>query len=365
MLIRLADATLDSVINIFRFVRWTTLRRAQAAGLLTNHYRMQINRRKYSRARNGTVKLQATFRGLTTRQVLAAVKIQTVMRMHKLQKYFRMLKSAVIALQCATRVKIAKKVLKGFQGEQKDIGKLKENNDVLKKEMQSLKAMLAAQAKEGASTAAHGKELEAKQKEIVKLEKRVAELEKQLASEKQVIEKLEADLEVQKQMARQSIVAPGSPGRKSTMSPVPQQQAADVDTSVLQMPNLPKNYVSPEIVAKHRKHIAKLEAELKAERSQQREADGEIIKLRAAVNGVELNDAEVDALLVEKQDAAPKKAEVRYVLYLWCQANPGSTSIAACRAFRICHVCSLASSKLRKIQGYSLFCMLVSLIVLY
>jgi myosin heavy subunit len=288
------------------------LRRAQAAGLLSNHYRMQINRHKYNRARNGTVKMQATFRGLTTRRMLVAVKIQTFRRMFKLRKHYRMLKSASIALQCATRVKIAKKELKGFQGEQKDIGKLKENNDVLKKEMQSLKAMLAAQAKEGASNAAHEKELEAKQQEIDKLEKRVAKLEKQLTAEKQIIEKLEADLEVQKQMARQSIVAPGSPGRKS-MTPIPQPSAADVDTSKLQMPNLPKNYVSPEVVAKHKKQIAQLEVELKAERNQQREADGEIIKLRAAINGVQLNKAEVDALLVEKQEAAPKKAEVRYV----------------------------------------------------
>eukprot|EP00980_Cylindrotheca_fusiformis_P023725 scaffold10871_cov177-Cylindrotheca_fusiformis.AAC.5 len=301
-----------SPADAFFLHRWTKLRRAQAAGLLTNHYRMQINRCKYVRAKNGTVKMQSTFRGRTTRRMLAAVKIQTFVRMYKLRKHFRMLKSAVIALQCATRVKIAKKVLKGFQGEQKDIGKLKENNEILKKEMQSLKAMLAAQAKEGASTAAHSKELDEKQQEIKRLEKRVAELEKQLAAEKQTIEKLEADLEVQKQMARQSIAAPSSPGgRKPAIQP-----SSDADSS-LNMPNLPRNYVSPEVVAKHRKQIAQLEAELKAERKQQRKADGEIIKLRAAVNGVELNEAEIDALLAEKQQAAPKKAEMRFFVVVF------------------------------------------------
>merc|ERR1719223_2237108 len=122
-----------------------------------------------------------------------------------------MLKSAVIALQCKTRVKIACGVLKGLQGEQKDIGKLKQNNDILKKEMQSLKAMLAAQAKEGASNLAHTQELDEKEKKISQLEKRVAELEKQLAEEKQLVEKLELDLEQQKQMA--ALVPPSSPTR--------------------------------------------------------------------------------------------------------------------------------------------------------
>jgi predicted RNase H-like nuclease (RuvC/YqgF family) len=96
------------------------------------------------------------------------------------------------------RVKIAKTELKGLMGEQKDIGKLRDNNERLKQEMQSLKAMLNAQAKEGAASAAHAKELEAKEKEIGSLAKRVTELEKQLATEQALIEKLEADLKAQK-----------------------------------------------------------------------------------------------------------------------------------------------------------------------
>ena len=235
----------------------------------------------------------------------------------------------MLALQCRTRVKIAKKELKALMGEQKDIGKLRDNNEKLKQEMQSLKAMLSAQAKEGAASAAHEKEIKEKQDEIDALEKRVAELEKQLATEQALIEKLETDLKAQKQAAMDAKInasmntsshhhPPGSPrsptGKKRTVgqSPHVRTNSADVD-GALQMPNLPSNYVSPEIVAQHKAKLGRLEEELKAERKLRREADGEIIKLRAQINGVKLNDGEVDALLAQKLETTPKVD--RYVHY--------------------------------------------------
>lgn len=226
-----------------------------------------------------------------------------------------MLKSAVIALQCKVRVKIAAKVLKGLMGEQKDIGKLKQNNDILKKEMQSLKAMLAAQAKEGASNTLHEKEIQTREKKIADLEKRIADLEKELAAEKHTVEKLEADLEVQKQMGRQSVAAPGSPTRTSHVRGSSAQLSAS-DISRLSMPSMPANYVSPEVVEKHKKHVARLEETLKAERNQRMEADGEIIRLRAAVSGIHLNEAEISAMVEEKQAATQKAAAARYVSIL-------------------------------------------------
>jgi myosin-5 len=293
--------------------RWTFLRRAQASLLLTNHYRMQINRRKYNRAKRGSIRYQALFRGFAKRRVLAAIKLQTFRRMYRLRTNYRMLKSALLALQCAVRARIARAVLKGLMGEQKDIGKLKENNEKLKMEMQSLKAMLAAQAKEDASNLAHTLELESKQKQILELEKRVADLEKQLASEKALVEKLEADLLLQRQ---QPLVSPSSPRghhrmRSTESSSASAPQIPEADVSSLQMPNLPSNYVSPEVVAQHRAKLSGLEDELSAERKLRREADREIIKLRAAINGVELNDAEVDALLAQKLEAAPSAKTTR------------------------------------------------------
>ena len=287
---------------------------------------MQINRHKYVRAKKGAIRCQALFRGFAKRRVLASIKVQTYVRMFRRRTNYRMLKSAILALQCATRMRIAKKQLKGLMGEQKDIGKLKENNEKLKMEMQSLKAMLAAQAKEDASSLAHAKELESKQKEIEALEKRVAELEKQLASEKALVEKLEADMRLSRQMIQDvpsthhrasSNAAPSSPGsprghhrkRSSAASPAhTQAYSGEVDAvQRLSMPHLP---VSSEALAEHRTQVLRLEEELRAERKLRREADGEIIKLRAAINGVQLNDSDVDELLAQKLESAPK---IRYV----------------------------------------------------
>jgi len=275
--------------------------------LLTNHYRMQISRQRYICAKKGTIKLQSAFRGVATRQLLAAIKLETFYRKYRCYKGFKMLKSAVIALQCRIRVKIAKREVQVLVGEQKNIGKLQENNERLKMEMNSLKAMLAAQAKEDASNLAHSTELEAKQKEITKLEHRVAELESQLADEKSIIKKLESDLEKQKELTAHH--------RKQLSSGVlPNTVSADDEVepspgSSVQMKNLPSNYVSPDVLAKHKQKLSKLEEELRAERKLRREADGEIIKLRAAINGVQLNEAEVNDLLAQKLHEPPTSKE--------------------------------------------------------
>ena len=92
---------------------------------------------------------------------------------------------------------------------------------------------------------------------------------------------------------------------------------ADVDpgsSSSLQMKNLPSNFVSPDVLAKHKHKVSKLEEELRAERKLRRDADGEIIKLRAAINGVQLNEAEVNDLLAQKLHETPSSKEsLRYV----------------------------------------------------
>jgi myosin heavy subunit len=300
--------------------RWTKLRRETASLLLTNHYRMQISRRKYNRARKGTISLQAQFRGRTTRRMLAAIELETAYRKYLCRKKFLKLKSAVIALQCRIRVKMAKKVMRSLMGEQKDIGKLRENNERLKMEMNSLKAMLAAQAKEDASNLAHTKELDAKQNEINRLEKRVAELEKQVEEEKAIIAKLESDLSAQKEQT--ALVAASAHGHGNEPGHRKKKSSGSVDldaTSTHHVPHHvshpPANYVSPDVLAKHKKHVAKLEEELRAERKLRREADGEIIKLRAAINGVQLNEAEVNDLLAQKLHEEPTVNDaIRYVI---------------------------------------------------
>ena len=73
---------------------------------------------------------------------------------------------------------------------------------------------------------------------------------------------------------------------------------------------MPSNYVSPEILEQHQANIAHLEEELEAERKLRREADGEIIKLRATINGVKLQDSEVQDLLAQQLETAPPSASL-------------------------------------------------------
>lgn len=214
------------------------------------------------------------------------------------------------------RKKVAIAELNELKREQKDVGKLKSANEQLKHEMASLRAMLAAQAKEDASRTQNSKELDAKQQEILILEKRVTELEKQLQSEKALVSKLEEELQLQKQsfkeleLLRQQVPPPPASQRRvshAPSSPKPHQRNLSENDAIVAngLIALPGNYVSPEIVAEHQARVALLEEELEAERKLRREADGEIIKLRAAINGVQLNDSEVDALLAQTLETAP------------------------------------------------------------
>ena len=127
------------------------------------------------------------------RKISSAIKTQQYYRRYVAQKRFKMLKNATISLQCKTRQIIATKFLFDLKREQKDVGKLKQNNEKLKEEMASLRAMLSAQAKEGAASEQHKKELKEKEDQITELEKRIAEIEKELKAAKAKVEKLEAE----------------------------------------------------------------------------------------------------------------------------------------------------------------------------
>jgi myosin heavy subunit len=319
--------------------------RGEAAGqMLTVNFRMLVLRRKYQRVRKGTIKLQGVVRGRATRKTLAAIKIQKTYRKFTAKKKYRKFKSAVTALQCKVRVIKATKLMNELKREQKDVGKLKQNNEKLKMEMASLRAMLAAQAKEGESEARNAKELQEKQDKIDKLEKRVAELEAEIEEAKKVVEKLEADIKKQaekhsseKDQLEQRVQYYSSKAaqtatakRTSTVMPSsPQGKRKTVDVAELNLPPLKEGEgvsVDPEMLAQQRAHVQKLEDQLEAEKKLRREADGEIIKLRAAINGVKLNDSEVDALLGKKKGSkgppAPSHPKVhdlvtdtRYVPY--------------------------------------------------
>ena len=220
-----------------------------------------------------------------------------------------MLKSATIALQCAARSRVARNVLLELQKEQKDVGKLKINNEKLKQEMASLRAMLAAQAKGAEADAEHETELAAKEEQIKELEARVAAIEKELDAAKKLVEDLEAEVGQQKKLSAQDKEQINKLQHVRRYD-APVQQQAHTRTVSEGTPNasiaggMPSNYVSPEVVNQHRAHVARLEEKLENERQLRREADGEIIKLRAAINGVKLDEGMVSALLSPQEEGA-------------------------------------------------------------
>lgn len=295
--------------------RWWLLREAQASLLLTNHYRMLYYRHRYTTARAGMIKLEAQYRGFVTRRFFAARRVQSYLRKRKLQLQYRRLRSSTVALQCALRCKVATKLMLELKREQKDVGKLKGQNEKLKTEMASLKAMLAAMAKGEASTKENEAAIKVKEEEIARLEKRIAELEKELAAEKAIVEKLEKEMEKlaaappkvqylpapmpntphrRQRSDTQPPPPPPGPVSTPTRSDIGQENKSVISNSIAAVGSAA---IHAEAIAEYKDKIAKLEKELEFERKSHRDADGEIIKLRAELNGVKLGDEEVQALL--------------------------------------------------------------------
>jgi myosin heavy subunit len=302
--------------------RWWKIREEAAGALLTKNFRMLIVLRRFNRAKNGTILLQSLYRGYATRRVLASIKIQAQYRMRKQHHYFTIIRSATIALQCRQRKGMATKVLAALKYEQKDIGKLKENNEKLKLEMASLKAMLAAEANSSATKAASEKVLLAKEEELMKLEKRIAELEAELEKEKEVVKKLEKKLKNEKNQSvkREEEISvlrqqnqnmknsaapfpPSSPVQSPTRKQLKSQPITPAKTKETSEVVLVERQVDPLELAQQKAFVTKLEHDLERERISRRNADGEVIRLRAEINGVKLNDDEVAALIPTGNDA--------------------------------------------------------------
>ncbi|KAL7552091.1 hypothetical protein ACHAWF_015304 [Thalassiosira exigua] len=276
--------------------RWWRLREAQASLLLTNNFRMQINRKKYNRSRRGTVRLQAQYRGRNVRKVNAATKIQSFRRMRVRTVAYTKLKSATIALQCCLRRSEAKKVFDEIKRAQKDMGKLKEHNEKLKMEMASLKAMLQAQAASDAGKAESERAIAEKQKEIDQLEARIAQLEAELSEEKENVKRLEDDLNVQKEdnqklsrdlQHQKELVSRGAPSPVPTHRQTERQSRAAPQTAVAAEKVVDAvvvgHTITPEALAQHQSEVARLEEQLEEQRRMSRAARIEVKNLRAAI----------------------------------------------------------------------------------
>ena len=211
--------------------------------------------------------------------------------------------------------------MRSIKSDQKDIGKLKGNNERLKTEMASLKAMLQAQAAQAQGD--KGREeservVQQKQMQIGILEARIKQLEKELDNEKSNSNGLEKEVKAQKVQV-QKLLEDMQKLRKQKQEEIQnlrkQQRAipsvqttSDVEKRHPQAPAMQTPFSLNEL-AEHQAMVAKLDEELETERRFRREADGEILKLRAQMSGVTLEDSDVDALIPKNIDQTEARTE--------------------------------------------------------
>lgn len=313
---------LQSVLTVQRFYRgckgrerWWRLREAVAADLLTKNFRMLVVQRRFLKAKNGTVLFQGLFRGYAARRVFAATKIQSQYRMRKDHYKFIEMKKGAIALQCRHRIRVAKKVLAALKFEQKDIGKLKANNAQLKQEMASLKAMLAAEAKGKSEKEEVERELRKKEAEIMKLEKRIVELESELEKEKENMKKLEKKLEkeIKNSSKREDEISALREQNKNLQNsappPPPPTRSSSIGSPQSTKSHFSEREIDNEEFLQQKERIMRLEKELDIERNSRKEADGEVIRLRAAINGVKLDESMIQSLIPAGDDLSKPSAE--------------------------------------------------------
>uniref|UniRef100_A0A7S1BV71 Myosin motor domain-containing protein n=1 Tax=Corethron hystrix TaxID=216773 RepID=A0A7S1BV71_9STRA len=157
--------------------RYWNLREDKAANLLTKNIRMLLVCKRYMTHWKGMRRFQIVYRVYVRKRNVATCRIQTVHRMTKEHYKFRRLKGAVVALQCAQRSKVARSLLAEYKKAAKDIGNLKEDNQKLKSEMASLKAMLKAQAQTQSNKSAGLIEIQERDAEISNLREKLTILE--------------------------------------------------------------------------------------------------------------------------------------------------------------------------------------------
>lgn len=309
--------------------RWWRLKEAQASELLSKFLRTMVYKLKFIRAKSGMVELEARYRGRAVRRTLGATRIQTWRRMMKIRQIHAQLRAAAVAFQCTLRRRTALRLMLELKREQKDIGKLKDNNEKLKAEMAGLKAMLNAMAKGEASSKESEAKLQEKEQQIALLENRIKELERELEAQKLNVARLEKELEFIAR-ARHSEIPPPPPAPESpkayhrrhhtsesvapryhhAVEPVELSQPASrthdkgqENVSLMANDASTPNRVSgsaaihAEAIAEYKEKISMLEKELESERKAHREKDVEIIRLRAEINGVKLSDRDLQAMM--------------------------------------------------------------------
>ena len=142
--------------------------------------------------------------------------------------------------------------------------------------------------------------------QIGMLEARIKQLEAELEKEREVVKKLEESVQAQRLQSErqreemQNLRRHQRSGSSGSVNHEIDRRVQQKSLSSTLVSSSGLNSVTSEQIAEQQALVAKLEDELEAERRFRREADGEIIKLRAQMSGVPLNDSDVDALVSQK-----------------------------------------------------------------
>ena len=171
---------------------------------------------------------------------------------------------------------------------------MKQNNEQLKAEMASLRAMLKAQADGAASKQLNAAELEEKEEEIKRLTARVKQLEELLEQEKATVEKIKAELRdrptVEVPVPAKSAVVP-IPGSPEPHKNINQSGKQDEKTSS----------VDSKVLEEHKIIVDRLEKELAKEKSAHRLVDAQLVQLKAKMAGVELTQDDFEGFLTSDE----------------------------------------------------------------
>ena len=129
------------------------LREDHAARVLQAFLRGAAKRIAFVRVRFGVQLAQRVWRGkVARRQMLklrgqaSAVAVQRIWRGHHARREQKAARRLIVAIQCRWRRHLAKKKLRELRAEARSVGKLQQNNDALKAEIEQLKAQAQAQA---------------------------------------------------------------------------------------------------------------------------------------------------------------------------------------------------------------------------
>jgi len=130
-----------------------TMRLHDRAKRLQTCYRCHVAFQKYAMHKYAVVRLQSGYRGVVSRREtkklwfqVKGTKLKYACLMLQARSQYLKMRRACVALQCSTRRRIARQVLKKKKAEAKDVGKLQQNNDSLKAEIEMLRAKAAEDA---------------------------------------------------------------------------------------------------------------------------------------------------------------------------------------------------------------------------